>query len=227
MIDWRVMPHQCAGQFRLVDLAVLDHEQVFARAFGHEAVDVEQQAFVVAVFGGFEVGQDRIRVGARVFRAAHRHVDVMPRERRRLDADAFFERFGAEVGAPRPRGDRHVHGRAFRRHAHFFGAVERDRPDVARFELVRAHDFLVRRHDGFPVVGNFHHVDMRGVEEPLGVLLQPEDRGAARRVVGAQTLEYRESVMQGMGQDMGIRVAPGHELAVIPDVPVTISHRHG
>src|SRR4051812_15643438 len=102
-----------ARQLGLVEAAVLHHEEVFAGAFRDETVDVEEEPLVVAVLGGFEIREDRVRIRAGVLRAAHRDVHVMPRERGGLHADAFFYRVGAEVRAPRPRGDRDVHARAF------------------------------------------------------------------------------------------------------------------
>ena len=151
----------------------------------------------------------------------------MPREGRRLHTDAFFERFRPEVSTPRPRRDGYMHGRAFWRYTHFLGAVKSNRADITRLELVCADDLLVRRHERFPGVRNFHHVNMRRVEQALGMFLEPENRRAMGRAVGAQALEHGESIMQRVGQNMGIRVAPGHELAVIPDMPVAVSHRHG
>src|SRR5690606_4305575 len=71
--------HQRGGDLRLVDTAFLDDEQVLARTFGDESVHVEQQTLVVAMFGGFHVGEDRVGVGAGVFGAAHRYVDMMAR----------------------------------------------------------------------------------------------------------------------------------------------------
>ncbi len=132
----------------------------------------------------------------------------------------------SEVRAPGPGGDRHVHGRADRRHAHLLRTVERDRPDVAGLVLVGAHHFLLRFDERFPAVGDLHHVDVRRVEQALGVVLQPEDRGAFDGLVGAHALEYGEAVVQRVGEDVGGRGTPGHELAVVPDESVAIGHRH-
>jgi hypothetical protein len=53
------------GDLGFVDHAVLDHEEVLAGTFGHEAVGVEQQRLVVAGFDGFGVGEDGVGVGGR------------------------------------------------------------------------------------------------------------------------------------------------------------------
>src|SRR5688572_28017015 len=116
-----------AGKFGFADLAVLDDEQIFSGTFRDETVDVEQQRLVVAVLGRLQVRQYGVGVGARVFRAAHRYIDVMPRERGCFYAYAFFKRFGPEICAPRPRSDRDMHPCPDRRDAHLLGTVKRDR----------------------------------------------------------------------------------------------------
>src|SRR5262249_41959873 len=82
---------QRTRELRLVDLAILYHEQIFTGALGNETVDIQQQSFVVTVFGRFKVREYGIRIRARILGAAHRDVDVMPSIRRCLDAYAFFE----------------------------------------------------------------------------------------------------------------------------------------
>ena len=218
--------HQRRGQLRLVNTAVLDDEQVFARALGDETVDVEQQALVVAVVERLLACEDGVGIGARILGAAHRHVHVMARERRGLDADTLLQGLGAEVGAPGPGGDGDVHRRAFRGNAHFLRAVERDRAQVAFSELVRAHHFFVRFDERVLAVGDFHHVDVRRVVQAVDMLVQAEHGGAAHGVVGAYALEYREAIVQRVGEHMGGSRAPGHQLAVVPDVSVAVGHRH-
>jgi len=67
---------------------------------------------------------------------------------------------------------------------------------------------------------------MGRAEQAAGVLLQAEDRRPLIGLVGAHALEHAHAVMQGMRQDMGLRLAPGHEFSVHPDHAVTIGHRH-
>lgn len=45
-----------------VEPAFVYHENVFARAFGHIALRIEQNGFAVAAAGGFGVGQNRIQI---------------------------------------------------------------------------------------------------------------------------------------------------------------------
>jgi hypothetical protein len=70
------------------------------------------------------------------------------------------------------------------------------------------------------------HVDVRRVEQPVGVFLEAEDRGAGRSCRRARP-RTRQAVVQRVGQHVGGRVAPGHELAVVPDEAVTVGHGHG
>src|SRR3712207_7376817 len=53
--------------------------------------------------------------------------------------------------------------------------------------------------------------------EPLQVVLQPEDRGPARRAVTADPLERRRPELKGVAQHVDVRVPPGDELPVAPD----------
>ena len=147
-------------EFRLVQPAVLDDEQVLTRAFGHVAVHIEQQRLVVTVVERILVGQDGIEVSAGGFRTAHVHVDVVPRKRRRLHADALAEPVFAQIGTPWPGRDGNVHVGAAGRHAHLLRAIERDRPHIAGFQLVHPHHFLARLENGVPVVGHLHHENM-------------------------------------------------------------------
>ena len=188
--------------------AVLDEEDVFARALGHEAVDVEQQALVVAVHGRFQRRQHRVGVGARHLGARHGDVDVVACVRGGLDPDALLQRFGSEVGAPRPGGDGDVHLGADRRDAHLLRAVEGDRPHVAGLVPVGAHHLELRLHQALARIRDLHHVDVGRVEQAIGVLLQAEDGGADLGLVRAHALEHREAVVQRVGEDVGGGRAP-------------------
>ncbi len=188
-----------------MELSVLDDEDILARPFRNEAVDVEEQALVVAVLGRLQVREDRVRIGPGHLGPRHGHVDVMAGEGGSLDAYALLDRLGPEVSAPGPRRDGDVHRRADRGHAHFLRAVERDRADVAGVVLVGAHDLLLRFDERFPAVGDLHHVDVGRVEQALGVVGEPEDRRPIDGLVGAHALEYREAVVQRMGEHVGGR----------------------
>src|SRR5690606_21452833 len=61
----------------LVQRAVPDNKDVFAGAFGDEAVGVEQDGFVVAVFKRLGVGDDGVGIRAGDLGPGHGHVDVL------------------------------------------------------------------------------------------------------------------------------------------------------
>ena len=147
-------------------------------------------------------------------------------ERGCLDANAFFHTFDAEVGAPRPGGNGDVRADGGSGDAHRFRAVENDWPDVAGFELIGAHDFLVRFDQGLFVVGHLHLEDESGVEQAVGVLFEPENRCALGGLVGADAFENTHPVVQGMRQHVRRGVAPIHQFAVVPDEAVAIRHGH-
>ena len=155
---------------------------------------------------------------------------MMAGERRGLHAYAFLQAIFAQVRAPRPRRDGDVNLRAFGRHAHFFRAIKCQRTQVATFQFVDAHHFAMRFHDFGFAVGHRHLVNFGGIKQPVGVLLQPENGRAeiGRRVglVGADAFENGQAIVQRMCQHMGGGIAPGDELAVVPNEAITVGHRH-
>ena len=212
--------------FRLDQRTIFDDEQIFACAFGHKTVNIEQQRLVVTMRHRFTIRQNRIGVGAGKFRARHVDVDVMACVARGLDADAFLDCFFAQICAPRPRRNRHMHGRANRRNAHFFGAVKRQWAQVARFKFVDAHHFLLCVHQLLFAERQIHHVNLGRIHPALGVVGQTENLRAGRRVVGAHALEGGQAIVQRVGQHVGGGFAPGHQLAVKPDKTIAVGHRH-
>jgi hypothetical protein len=119
-----------------------------------------------------------------------------------------------------------VHLGALGRNAHLFRAVEGERTQVAGFEIVGADDFLLRFVQFLGRVGHLHLEDVGRTEQALGVLLQAENRRAALGLVGADALEDAHAVVQGVREDVGGRVAPGHEFAILPNETVAIRHGH-
>jgi hypothetical protein len=105
-------------------------------------------------------------------------------------------------------------------------AVEDERADVARLEVVALHAVDLGGIDLFPRERDLHPVDVRRVEEAVGVVAQAEDGGTVDCLVAADAFEDAHAVVQRMGQDVGGRLAPRHHLAVVPDPPVAVGHRH-
>ncbi len=205
-----------------VDHAALDHEDVLARAFGDEAAGVEQQRLVVAVVQRLHVGQDRVGVVAHRLGLRHRDVDVVARVARGLDADAALHAFVAEVGAPGPGRDHGVDAVALGADAELLGADPHQRAQVAALQLVLAHHLLLRLVELLGRERDLHAQDLGAVEQALGVLGQAEDRRAVGGLVGAHALESAAAVVQRVAQHVDLGVAPVHELAVHPDLAVTI-----
>ena len=80
--------------------------------------------------------------------------------------------------------------------AHAFRAVIGDRANISGLQLIETHTVdaslahlrLSERH--------FHAEDVRRIEQPLYMLVETEDRGAARGVVGTNAFERAGRVMQ-------------------------------
>ena len=73
-------------------------------------------------------------------------------------------------------------------------------------------------------VRNFHAEDLGGPEQTIRVIAQAEDRRTCSGPIAADAFEYAETVMKRVGQDVGVRLAPGHELPVVPDEAVAVRH---
>jgi len=195
-------------------------------AFRNVAVHIQQQRFVIVIVGDFLMRQDGIGIRADRFGAAHVDVHMMAGEAGSLHAYALLHALVAQIGTPWPGGDRDMGGQRLGGDARRFGAVECDRADVAGFQFVGTDDLQLRRHEGGLVVGHLHLKDVRGIEQPVGVLLQTEDRSAFGGLVGTHAFKHTHAVMQGMGQHVGGGIAPRHKLAVVPDKTVAVGHRH-
>ena len=155
---------QDGGPGRGLDDAVTHDEDVFTGGFGNETVGVQHHGFVVAVFLGFDLGQDGVHVVAGGLGLAHQGVDVHAGEGAGLGADAHFQGFGAEVGAPGPHGDDGVDLVVAGVDAHFAITHEGQGTDVAFLHLVGfqgVQDALADLVDG---VGNVQTQDLRGIE---------------------------------------------------------------
>src|SRR5205085_8909885 len=73
--------------------------------------------------------------------------------------------------------------------------------------------------------GDLHHQDVRRVVKPVDVFLEAE-HGAASvgTFVTANPLEDAETIMQGVRQDMDLRLIPGDHLSVQPDLVDFLNH---
>ena len=209
---------QDGGPGRGFDDAVAHDEDVLAGGFGNETVGIQHHGFVIPVFLGFDLGQDGVHVVAGGLGLAHQGVDVHAGEGTGLDADAHFQGFGAEIGAPGPGGDDGAHLVVAGVDAHFAVTHEGQGTDVAFLQLVGlqgVQDGLADLVDG---VGNVQTQDLRGIEQALAVLLQAEDGGGAVGTgIGADAFKNGAAVMQGMGENVNLGIGPGDHFAVKPD----------
>ena len=155
---------------------------------------------------------DRLRLG-------HQRVDVEALERRRPHADAVLEPLVAEVGAPRPGGDREAGRVAERRKAHLAVADVDERADVTLREPVRAHRVDASLGDVGRRERRLDPEDVRRLPKSIDVLVQSENRRAAvRTAVAANAFEDTDAVVQGVGENVDLRVVPRDEPPVHPDL---------
>src|SRR5207249_2130286 len=113
-----------------------------------------------------------------------------------------------------------MHGGADRRHTHHFRTTPGDGPHVARPEIVCLDHGARRLLDLFARPGQLVVEQARGVPQTRAVRGKSKDAA----VIDAFALEYRRAIVQRMGQDMSLRLAPWQQLSVKPKQSVAISH---
>src|SRR3954451_9442699 len=197
---------------------VEDGEDVRAGTLGDPSVRRQHDRLVVAGLERGDLGERRVDVlpGRLARRRDGVVADALPA--RDVHPAALLCGVGAEVGAPRPAGDR---GDGLARQGvepHLAVTEVEQWPDVALVDLVDpdelfgGFDQLLRR------PRRLHEVQVRRPEEPVDVLGQPEDRGATVSRVRAHALEDAPPVVEGGVEDVDRRVVPVDELAVHPDL---------
>ena len=222
----RVIPGRMPGrQIGRVDDAVADDEDVLAGAVGDGSLGREQDRLVVAGVVRLGHREQRVDVDAGGLRDVRDDVrrDALPG--RDLGADAGLLGSLAEIRRPRPAHDHGLDRVATRRDAELAVAVERDRPDVALGEPVRADHLVAGGPQLVDRVRDLHVEQARRVVQPLDVVAEPEDRGALGRVVAANAFEDAGPVMQAVDADVNLGVGPVDELAVHPDLLGLLHHR--
>src|SRR5207248_4553292 len=68
-------------------------------------------------------------------------------------------------------------------------------------------------------VRHIHAVDLRGVEQPFDMRVEPEAGRSFRRLVTAGAFEDRAAVVDDVRRDVDLGVGPIHQRAVHPDLP--------
>jgi hypothetical protein len=203
------------GERRSVEGAAADDEEVFAGALGEVAVDVEGDAFVVAVGGGFHADELGVHVvGAGLGERGHGvGGEAVPAG----DADVGALVAVEEV-APGEVGDVDLDGRVEGVDADFAVAAEGDGADVAGGCAVGFDDIDDGGFELLDGVREVHAVDFAGVEEALHVLGEAEDCGAVGLGITADALKDGGAVVDDVAHDVDVGLLPGDELAVVPDV---------
>src|SRR5262249_36619967 len=97
-------------------------------------------------------------------------------------------------------------------------AAEGDRPDVAVLVSVLLDGLEDRRADLVRAEGQLEAEDLARLEEARDVRVEREHRGALRRRVGADAFEDARSVVEPVSEDVALRLVPGDERGVHPDV---------
>ena len=123
-----------------------------------------------------------------------------------------------DVLAPGEVGDVDLDRRLQRVDAHLAIAAKGDGTDVAGRNAVRFNHVDDGSRKLLGGVRQRHAIDLRGVDQARHVLRQAEDSGAVRLGVAADTLEDRRAVVDHMRHDVDLRLVPGDELSVVPDV---------
>ncbi len=203
---------------RRVDLAVLDEEDVGARALRHPAAPVEHERVGIALALGAMLldGADHVVAGGLCAGRCRRGIRTAVL--RDGDAQALQALFHREVAAPVPGRDGEVDLGRLRRHAHLLAAPPGERAHVAVLEVVGLDGVAAGLVDLGDRIGNGEVERLGAVVEALAVLGQLKDLAA----VGALALEHGARVMQRVAQHVHVGVPPRHQLAVEPDETVAI-----
>src|SRR5690349_11753862 len=202
---------------RRIDLSVAHHKNIFSAAFADVARVVQRSAFHVAIGDGFHLDELRVHViggslghgGQRIGRDAVPGADA--------DIHALLQRLIAQVLAPLPGQQVNLYRVLQRTHAQAVVAAENQRADVARADAVDADQVdhglskLLARKAGLRAI-NFGRI-----QQAADVRVQVEDGRALRRLIGADALKQAGAVADHVGGYMDSGLAPGDELAVVPD----------
>ncbi len=172
------------------------------------------------------LGDRADHVEARRLRARRRGRRIGPPIVGDVEADALHALRGVEIARPLPRRDREMDLVVLGRDAHHFRAAPGDRTHIGVDEAVLGERQRLGRVDLGHAPGHLEIENARRFLQALGMLGRLEDRAA----IGALAFENRAAVMQGVGEDMNLGVAPGRQLAVEPNPSVSIVEclaRHG
>ena len=201
-----------------VDHAVADEEQVLPAAFAEQAAFIEGNALAVAVERGLHLDQAGVGVIGRALGQRGQRVRCQARPRTDADINAVLERAVAEHLVPFPDDDRGVDRAWPGIETELFVAAINQRPDVAALEAVDPHRVEHRLRELGLRPARLHAIDAAGIDQPPHVRLEPEDVGAALRVVRPQSFEDAGAVVKRVRRNVDGGVLPVHHRPVHPDL---------
>src|SRR5208282_6825131 len=207
-----------AGNRRRQDRAVHHEENIFAGAFADVAVRIEGDAFDVAVGGGFHADELRVHVvrgGLGHLRQRVRRGTIPGAD---ADVHATLQALVAEIASPFPAREIRFDRSVFRIDAAGAITAQNNRTQITRRHFVDADQFEVGFAELVDREGNFHAIDVGGIEKALHVFAIAENRGALWRAVTADSLEDGGAVADDVSEDVNLRIVPIDELAVVPNL---------
>ena len=184
-----------------------DQRRCSRRCTRPRALRVEHDRLVVARLERLDLGERGVDVVAGRLRGRRHGVVVVARPRDDLHAHPLGERVVAEVGAPRPARDGHVHRARQRVEPHLAVAVVGDRADVADGEPGRPHGSFVASTNssteyGMSIIRIFAELRSRSM-----CSVSRNTRRPAVGLVGADALEHAGAVVERVREhvDLGVR----------------------
>jgi len=164
------------GQWGCDQPAVMDKEDVHSGAFAHLAIAVERDAFSEPVERRFHADQLRVHVVGRGLRHGRQRVRRNACPGTDANVHPLRQSVRAEICAPLPAGHIEFDRRTQWIHTDFAVTAKGDWLHVARAHFVHANQFAGNVAEVIETVGKLHPVNSSGIDEPLHVFTQAEDR---------------------------------------------------
>ena len=198
--------------------AILDEENIGPRRLGHIAAVVVHHGIRTALCHRRVLGHG----------ANHIQTRSLGRRRNRFGRGALplgnvqfraFELRVAVVSAPSPAGNRQPHRIGKGRNAHLVTrAAKRNCAHIGVGQTIGFQHFHLGRVDLGGGVRDRHIKQFARHQKPLGMLGRFEDLA----VIAPLAFKHSTGIVQRMGQNMHLGIAPFYQFAIHPDEPVAI-----